>query len=71
MMDPVFNSDSTNFAYVVQGAEDNRDRMVFSGLESNLYDDVFAGSLCFVDEQSVEFVVRNGQRFLQVTETLK
>lgn len=71
LANPVFNLDSKYFAYVVQGAEGSRDRVVFNGLEGNLYDDVFYGTLKFSDEQSVEFVARDGQRFLRVGETLE
>jgi hypothetical protein len=71
LADPVFNLDSKYFAYVVRGAEGSRDRIVFNGLEGSLYDDVFYGTLKFMDEQSIDFIARNGQRFLRVTETLE
>jgi hypothetical protein len=45
------------------------DSVVFNGDESKLYDDVFRGSLHFIDEQSLEFVAHSGQRFVRVIET--
>ena len=57
--------------YTVVGAEGNRDRVVFDGLETRLYDNVFRGSLTFVDEQTIEFVAQDGSRVVRVTAALQ
>lgn len=57
--------------YVVVGAEGNRDRVVFNGLDTRLYDNVFRGSVEFVDDQTIEFVAQDGSRIVRVTAALQ
>ena len=59
------------YHYAVIGAEGSRDHVVFNGLQTKLYDDVFSGSVDFVDDQTVEFVAQDGQKFLKVTAVLE
>jgi hypothetical protein len=66
-----FGADGQHYFYEVYGASGDRDRVVFDGMESKLYDSVFRRSVKFVDETTIEFVARDGQRFLRVLESLK
>jgi hypothetical protein len=59
------------YHYTVIGAEGSRDRVVFNGLETKLYDSVFGGSLEFIDDRTLEFVAQDGQRFVKVTAVLE
>ena len=65
-----FSENGKHSSYLVLGAEGNRDRVIFDGLEGKLYDSVFRGSVKAIDERSIEFVAQNGSQFLRVTETL-
>jgi hypothetical protein len=62
-----FSEDGNHYLYTVHGAKGDRDLMVFDGVEGPLYDDVFSPSARFIDNQTVEFVARQGRRFLRVT----
>jgi hypothetical protein len=53
-------------AYVVVGAEGNRDRFVLNGRESGLYDDIVSGSINFVPPAGAEFVARRERRLVHV-----
>ena len=64
-------SNGRNAHYTVVGAAGNRDRVVFNGLDTRLYDNVFRGSLTFVDEQTIEFVAQDGSRVVRVTTALQ
>jgi hypothetical protein len=66
-----FIPDSRHHFYEVTGAEPDKDLVVFDGLEGRLYGPVFRYSARFSDEQTIEFVARDGQRYLRVTETLR
>ncbi len=64
-------AEGTRHHYTVIGAEGNHDRFVFNGMETKLYDNVFGGTPEFLDDQNVEFVAQDGQRFVKVTATLE
>jgi hypothetical protein len=66
-----FSADGQHHYYEVYGASGDRDRVIFDGMESKLYDNVFRRSVKFVDETTIEFVAQDGQRLLRVLETLK
>ncbi len=66
-----FTADGRHYFYEILGAEGDRDRVIFDALEGKLYDAVFRNSTRFIDEQTVEFVARDGKRFLRVTESLE
>lgn len=66
-----FSVDGTHYFYEIYGAVGDRDRVVFDGIDSKIYDTVFRNSTKFVDETSIEFVAQDGRRFLRVLETLK
>ena len=59
------------YHYTVIGAQGDQDRVIFNGRESKLYDNVFRGSPEFVDDQTIEFVAQDAQRFVRVTGTLE
>jgi hypothetical protein len=65
-----FSENGKHSSYVVAGAEGNKDRVIFDGLEGKLYDSVFRRSAKAIDDQTIEFVAQDGRRFLRVTETL-
>lgn len=65
-----FSENGKHSSYVVVGAEGNKDRVIFDGLEGKLYDAVFRRSAKAIDDQTIEFVAQDGRRFLRVTETL-
>lgn len=65
-----FNSNGKHFFYEVRGARGDRDLVVFDGMEGLLYDAVFRNSTKFIDDTSIEFVAREGQKFLRVTQSL-
>lgn len=67
----LFSEKGTHNLYTVHGAQGDRDRIVFDEIETPLYDDVYSQSARFVGEQSIEFVARQGRRFLHVTMTLE
>jgi len=66
-----FNEDGAHYFYEIYGAVGDRDRVVFDGFDSKIYDTVFRNSTKYVDETTIEFVVQDGRRFLRVIETLK
>ncbi len=66
-----FSSDGSHHSYEVIGAAGDRDRVVFDGVETKLYDSVFRNSTKRVDETTIEFVARDGRRFLRVLQNLK
>jgi len=70
MRDIWFSENGKHSSYLVVGAEGNKDRVIFDGLEGKLYDSVFRGSIKAIDERNIEFVAQDGQRFLRVLETL-
>ncbi len=63
-------AEGARYHYIVIGAERDRDRLVFNGLETKLYDNVFRGTPEFLDDQTLEFVAQDGQRFVKVTAML-
>ncbi len=65
-----FNSNGKHFFYEVQGAKGDRDLVVFDGMEGLLYNDVFRNSTKFLEDKVIEFIAREGQKFLRVTEPL-
>jgi hypothetical protein len=65
-----FSADGQHYYYEVYGASGDRDRVIFDGRESKLYEGVFRRSVDFVDEATIEFVARDGRRLLRVLETL-
>lgn len=70
MRDVWFSENGKHFSYLALGAEGNKDRVIFDGLEGKLYDSVFRHSLKAIDDRNIEFVAQDGQRFLRVSETL-
>ncbi|HYL83765.1 MAG TPA: hypothetical protein VE263_06000 [Candidatus Angelobacter sp.] len=66
-----FAEDGAHYFYEIYGAVGDRDRVVFDGQDSKIYDTVFRNSTKFIDETTIEFVVQEGRRFLRVLETLK
>ncbi len=66
----VFSADAQHHFYEVYGASGNRDRVIFDGMESKLYDTVLRHSAMFVDEATIEFVAQDGRRLVRVLETL-
>jgi hypothetical protein len=56
--------------YEVHGAQGERDQVVFDGMEGLYYDDVFRNSTRFLEDHAIEFVAKEGQRLLRVTESL-
>lgn len=62
-----FSDEGNHYLYTVHGAKGDRDLMVFDGVEGPLYDDIFSPSARFVDGQTIEFIARQGRRFLRVT----
>ncbi len=66
-----FSAGGEHFFYEVYGAVGDRDRVIFDGMESKLYDKVFRNSVKFVGETTIEFVAQDGRRFVRVLETLK
>jgi hypothetical protein len=69
--DIALRAEAKRHHYTVVGAEGNHDRVVFNGRESKLYDNVFNGSVEFVDDQTIEFVAQNDQKFVRVTGSLE
>lgn len=69
--DLALRAEGGRYHYTVIGAEGNRDRLVFNGLQTKLYDNVFRGTPEFLDDQTVEFVAQDGQRFVKVTAVLE
>jgi hypothetical protein len=67
----VISASGEQRAYVVVGAERNRDRFVLNGRESGLYDDIASGSINFVPPAGVELVARRQRRLLHVTIELR
>jgi hypothetical protein len=65
-----FSADGRHHYYEVYGASGDRDRVIFDGMESKLYDSVFRRSVKFVDEATIEFVAQDGRRLVRVLETL-
>ena len=65
-----FSENGKHSSFLVLGAEGNKDRVIFDGLEGKLYDAVFHHSVKAIDEQSIEFVAQDGHRFLRVVEAL-
>lgn len=65
-----FSDTGKHFAYLVVGAEGQKDRVIFDGLEGKLYDSVFLHSLKSIDDSTIEFVAQDGRRFLRVTQSL-
>ena len=63
----VFDEAGKRYSYIVHGAQGDRDRMVFDEVEGPLYDDILSQSAHLVDEQTIEFIARQGHRFLRVT----
>jgi hypothetical protein len=70
MRDMWFSESGKHSSYLVVGAEGNKDRVIFDGLEGKLYDSVFRHSIKAIDDRNIEFVAQDGQRFLRVLETL-
>lgn len=66
-----FSPGKDHFAYEVVGAQKDRDMVVCDGMEGKLYDALFTGSLKFLDDQTLEFVARDGRRFLRVTQSFE
>ena len=66
-----FGEGGTHYFYEVYGAVGDRDRVVFDGIDSKIFDTVFRNSTKFVDETTIEFVAQDGRRFLRVLESLK
>lgn len=62
--------DGKAYCYMVVGAEGTRDRVVFNGLATKLYDTVFRGSVELIDEKTIEFTAQDGPRFVKVTAVL-
>ncbi len=67
IVDLGLSRDARSYYYTVVGAEGQRDRVVFNGLETKLYDNVFRRSVEFIDDQTIEFVAQDGPRFVKVT----
>lgn len=65
------SADAGRYHYRVDGAEGRRDLVVFNGLQTRLYDAVFRGSVDALEDRTIEFVARDGQRFLNVRVTLE
>jgi hypothetical protein len=59
--------DARTYHYTVLGAEGNRDRVVFDGLETRLYDHVFTGTLKRINDRTIRFVAQDGLRIVRVT----
>lgn len=70
LMPGLFSEKGTHSLYTVHGAQGDRDRIVFDEVEAPLYDDLYSQSARFVGEESIEFVARQGRRFLHLTMTL-
>lgn len=70
MRDIWCSENGKHFSYLVVGAERNKDRVIFDGLDGKLYDSVFRHSLKAIDDHNIEFVAQDGQRFVRVSETL-
>ncbi len=70
MRDIWFSENGKHSFYLVVGAEGNKDRVIFDGLEGKLYDSVFRHSIKAIDDHNIEFVAQDGQRFLRVLESL-
>jgi len=66
-----FSNDGRHLAYVVGGADGDRDRMVLDGNEGRLYDLILPGSVRTTESGTITFVALDGNRFLRVTETEK
>ena len=66
-----FLAGGTRHHYIVVGAEGTRDRVVFQGLDTRLFDNVFRGSVDALDDQTIQFVAQDGMRLVKVTATLK
>jgi hypothetical protein len=66
-----FATDGSHYYYEIYGAVGDRDRVVFDGIDSKIYDTVFRNSTKFIDETTIEFVAQDGRRFLRVLESLK
>lgn len=66
-----FSQGARSYHYNVIGAEGSRDRVVFNGLETRLYETVFRGSVDLIDDQTIEFVAQDCQRFLRVTASIE
>lgn len=65
-----FSGDGRHYFYVVEGAKDTRDLVVFDGFEGKLYDGVLAESIQFRDDKTLEFFARQGRQLLKVTQKL-
>lgn len=57
--------------YIVVGADGTRDRLVFSGAATRLFDNVFSGSVEWIDDGTIEFVAQDGLRILKVTVSIE
>lgn len=65
-----FNSDGKHFAYEVLGAAGDRDQVVIDSMEGKLYDAIFKGSTKFIQDDAVEYTVRDGSKFYRVRHKL-
>lgn len=62
-----WNGDGSVHCYRIVGADEQRDRVVFNGVATRPYDNVFGGSLKLADDQTIQFVALDGLRFVRVT----
>jgi hypothetical protein len=65
-----FNSDGKHYVYEVKGAAGDRDQVVIDGMEGKLYDVVFRNSTKFIQDDTVEFIAKDGSKFFRVRHTL-
>jgi hypothetical protein len=65
-----FNSDGKHYAYEVIGAAGDRDQVVIDSMEGKLYDAIFKGSTKFIQDDAVEYTVRDGSKFYRVRHKL-
>jgi len=66
----IFNSDDKHYAYEVIGASGERDVVVVDGEEGKYYDSVFRGSVKFIQDDTIEYIAKDGGKFYRVQQTL-
>jgi hypothetical protein len=66
----VFNSDRKHYAYEVIGGSGDRDTVVVDGMEGKYYDSVFRGSTKFIQDDTIEYLARDGGKFYRIQQTL-
>jgi hypothetical protein len=66
----IFNSDDKHYAYEVIGASGERDVVVVDGEEGKYYDSVFRGSVKFIQDDTIEYIAKDGGKFYRVQHSL-